>query len=125
MPRATLVIINESPSLGAGLTDLFEAEGYRVCCARDLSEARPLVSRSRGQETMLLVVASNGHYSPAVQGWINGSLSDLPLVVVGSRDAHLRSHGMLRVIHLPLNVPRFLEEIFDLTNVVVNQPIGA
>lgn len=114
-PGATLVIINENPSLAAGLSDLFEAEGYRVCCAKDLRDAERLLSEISESEHPLLVAASNGHYSPAVNGWREGRLSAVPLVVVGSRDPGLRSKGLLHVVHLPLNVARFLAVILAIS----------
>lgn len=113
-PDATLVVITESPSLAAGVIDLFEAEGYRVCCARDLAEAEKLVSSAEATGRPILVAASNGHYSACVNGWRSGQLSSLPLIVVGSRDPSLRSRGQLHVVHLPLDVTRFLRLVVSL-----------
>lgn len=105
IPRP-IILVAETSSLGAALHGLLEAEGYSVRSVRNARAAQTVLRRPEAERAML-VVASNAWSSETLTQWSGGALGHRPLVLVGTRDAHLRSHGNLHVIRLPV-APREL-----------------
>ena len=114
MSDATLILIEENASLASSLTDLLEAEGYRVLHAKDLAGAVRVGAARSSSRPSAILVASNAHFSRAVNDWKGGSFSELPLVMVGSRNPSLHTTGRFHVVTLPLDVLRFLELLGEL-----------
>jgi hypothetical protein len=114
MELPPVFVIHEHPELGRSVLDLLESAGYRVGSAKGLEEIEGLVGPSNPSQRPLMVVASNQFYSGALKAWRKGTLSHLPLVIVGTRDPGLMSRERLHVVRLPLNVVHFLELIASL-----------
>ncbi len=118
-----VVLVSETPSLGAALLGLLEAEGYSARSVRSVREARALLRRP-GTEDAMLVVASNGWSSDTMTEWSSGKLGERPLVLVGSRDTHLRSHRSLYVVHLPTRPSELLSVVHRAASETLALPPG-
>ncbi len=114
MSDVNLILIEENASLASSLTDLLEAEGYRVLHAKDLAGAVRVGGMRCTQRPAAILVASNAHFSRAVNDWKGGRFSDLPMIMVGSRNPSLHTAGRFHVVTLPLDVLRFLELLAEL-----------
>lgn len=108
-----VLVVDEAASLGSALVALLEVEGLRVRRFPDLVAAEAH-QQGAGGPLPVLVVASNAHQSPSLTRWPQGSLRDAKLVIVGTRDPTLTSHGALHVIRLPLDPGRLLELVRQL-----------
>ncbi len=121
MPRP-IVLVAETSSLGAALLGLLETEGYSVRSVPSVRAAQTVLRRP-GSEGATLIVASNAWSSETVSRWTVGALGSRPLVLIGTRDAHQRSHGDLYVIHLPVRPAQLLSVVHRATSEpVMNRP---
>lgn len=103
-----VVVFGETPSLAASITELLELDGIPV--RREDCLSRVLQSTSGAGETppLILVSTSTGYTADLLRDWQAGSLRDSELILVGPRDAGLRSFGRLHVARLPLAPDEFI-----------------
>lgn len=111
---ATVLVVAETPSLARSISDLLEIEGFRV---RSVTDPRQELSHEldgEGRSVSLVICASNGFGCETARRWMRGEVSDLDLVVVGSRDPDLRSGAHIYVVGLPLAPDAFLTLVHHL-----------
>jgi hypothetical protein len=111
MGEVEVLVVGETPSLGRSITDLLIAGNIRAHYAMDLGDGR---AADLPDTAPVVVLASNGSYSPFVRRWVERGPTNVALVVVGSRDTILaRSWPGVHLVPLPLAPARFLEQIQD------------
>jgi hypothetical protein len=116
MTHPSVLLIGENPQLGASLAELLEAEAVPSSTVKDLREALEKLGPIPPASAPLLLLASNRVRSPTLHAWLEGGLERWQLVVVGCRDARVRSGAQLHVVSLPLDVTAFLRLIRELVH---------
>lgn len=127
--KATVVVVAETPSLAQSVADLLESDGLPVCTVLDPALALTRCMKDPASPVGLVISASNGHHCATAPRWLRGEMGNVPLVVVGSRDASLRSGPQLHVVGLPLVPEAFLLLVHQLMRspnvpVPVSRPRG-
>ena len=118
--NATVLIIEEAPSLALAVAGLLEAEAIAVRTVPSFEEAERWVAAHRPSDRPVLVCASNAFLCRCLTPWRQGPLADSPLVLVGTRNPRLRSDGVLHVLSLPLRPD---ELVRTLSALVHGEPI--
>jgi len=114
MSTSEVFVISETPSLASALVELLEADGLPVVAVHDLGVVGEMRSVESKQQPPVLICASNGFHCESARRWRDGELNDSDLVVVGTRDPELRSHGHLHVVPLPLHPHELLDLVHSL-----------
>ncbi len=109
VPAPGVVVVGETPSLGRAIVDLLQSDGVDCRYVRGLGARSTAERMLRG--TRLVVVASNGPFSPTVRRWQREALAGPTLVVVGSRDPVATAAAVRHRVDLPLSPRPFLDLI--------------
>ncbi|HTW77380.1 MAG TPA: hypothetical protein VMG14_06410 [Thermoplasmata archaeon] len=115
MRERPVLIVAETPSLGAAIADLLEAGHIEYRLVRSIEEERPL--ESLGRRYPVVLAATSGYLCPTARQWLNGDLPHTRLVVVGSRDPAVVDDEKIRRFPLPLDPDRLMGAVRTLVPV--------
>lgn len=102
------MVVAETPSLGRALFDALEGLCDCVIEVPDARAARAAWLRHRPDRRVVLVLAAQRWFSPTIRLWQRGALGDAPLVVLGTRDARLRTGDGLHLVGIPFDASEVL-----------------
>ncbi|MCI4325338.1 MAG: hypothetical protein L3K00_05615 [Thermoplasmata archaeon] len=124
MPARRVIVVAETRSLGAAVSELLVSDGLDAPLVRDLAEAEHQAAMIRAKHRLVLVAAASGRECETVERWPHSSLREAPLVVVGARDLDPTSRARLHVVPLPLDPVQFLDLVRSLLGIPVRGRTG-
>ena len=109
MQARRVVVVAETSSLAASLSDLLRSAGIAADMVTPLEALETLGERAGPVPAVLLLVASNRRHCPTARRWLHGEFPGTDLVVVGPRDPALAGAPQVPRVALPLRPEELLE----------------
>ena len=103
-----VVVVGETPSLGAAVNELLLSDRYDSRLVSSLESAERLLRGHRPSDPTVIVTAANGAFCATFLLWPKSSLRDLELVVVGDRYRTVVPSPHVHVLRLPIDPEELL-----------------
>jgi NAD(P)-dependent dehydrogenase (short-subunit alcohol dehydrogenase family) len=124
MPEQLVIVIGETKSLGAAVTELFLTDGLDVVLVDNLAEGERWAMEDGQPRSIVLVAAANGRRCETVERWIKSTLRHRDLVVVGAREVDRTYRPHLHIVPLPLEPRRLLALVRTLLGLALHESSG-
>jgi hypothetical protein len=108
MERFPVVVVAETPTLGAAVHELLQSDGLDSHEVSDLAAAERELATRPAPRRGVVVVAANEAHCRTVRQWPSSAVHGLPLVVIGARDVSVGAVPGLHLVSLPLDPPALI-----------------
>lgn len=108
-----ILVVDDDPAVRANIADILEDLGYETCSASSAEEALE-VARTRALRLAVVDLRMPGRDGLWLIAQLRRARPGLPAIVVtafasGEAERELRSLGVRRLLHKPLDVDRLVE----------------